>query len=177
MKKSWDRWRTRHSSWITRWNTVLMKWLSSLKVILAYLMSRYISSSYFMTGKTLHSFIPHYKGCCHRYDHRFLVPLSGVYHLKIVRLRSCYLALNESYLDYPVMKKEYLLNEWVELNGSRRDVDRGKERDVNVSSIRLNSLCSHFEREFGLGYWILRELYDPITRTYLNSSTGSPWLN
>lgn len=74
--------------------------------------------------------------------------MTGIYHLKIVRTRQFYTALNESYLDYPYMSKQYLLNEWLELNQS-------SHHDVNS--------CH--------GYWVLKTLIDSKSYQWMNITT------
>lgn len=75
----------------------------------------------FIEGISNQAFIPMYLGG-RLYRHRFLIPISKKYHLKILRLRTNYDALDESVPVYPGIKKQYLLNEWIYFNSTSNDV-------------------------------------------------------
>jgi hypothetical protein len=53
----------------------------------------------------------------HRYQKHFTVTHGGAYHLKVVRLRRNYAALNESSdQPHPAIDYEYLVSDWIHLN-------------------------------------------------------------
>ena len=69
----------------------------------------------FVEGKQLVSSIPSYVGR-RVYSSRVCLAHTGYYHVKVVRLREHYRALNEVFDEYPLIRKEYILNEWLHLD-------------------------------------------------------------
>ena len=69
----------------------------------------------FVEGKQLVSSIPSYVGR-RIYSSRVCLAHTGYYHVKVVRLREHYRALNEVFDEYPLIRKEYILNEWLHLD-------------------------------------------------------------
>ncbi len=55
---------------------------------------------------------------CRKYKASFHVEQNGVYHVKINRIRSQYASVNERGDFFPMMHPEYVLSEWVELEGT-----------------------------------------------------------
>jgi hypothetical protein len=66
-------------------------------------------------GPTLQAFIPKYYGCgTYKYD--FGVNSESVYHIKVVRMRSNYMAIKETVAEFPKLIYETLVSDWIILH-------------------------------------------------------------
>lgn len=66
-------------------------------------------------GKTLQSFLPIYHGG-RNYSSTFSIKHPGYYHLSLLRLRKNYAAVNEMDTNWPELRYETLVDDWVYLN-------------------------------------------------------------
>lgn len=112
-------------------------------------------------GNTLVGRVPNYLGCG-RYQANIFISQSGSFHIKIARSRYGFSAVNETFLDFPPIHYEYLVQEWVAIKVDEGTTTSSSSSTSSTTSSLSSEACSlPNDATRSAGQWVRSSNDDP----------------